>query len=199
MHNADFVLADPPWTRSLPFRKFLKNSGNMKEVFTCFVDLQKAYDHAPREKLWAALLEYDVRGQLLAAIKSLYKQSEVCVCVNGMKTKPFNVSVGLQQDCVLSPFLFIIYMDKIDRDSSSNSGIIFGQCNVWHLLLADDLALLSSSKCDLQYALDRFSDACLDAGMKISTAKTEIMCLSKHPVQCSFQINKVTFQQMILK
>ena len=45
------------------------------------------------------LLEYDVRGQLLAAIKLLYKQLEVCV--NGMKTKPFSVSVGLRQGCVL--------------------------------------------------------------------------------------------------
>ena len=40
-----------------------------------------------------------------------------------------------------------------------------------------------------------FSDACLDAGMKISTAKTEIMCFSRHPVQCSFQINGITLQQ----
>ena len=30
--------------------------------------------------------------------------------------------------------------------------------------------------------------------MKISAAKTEIMCLSRHPVQCSFQRNGVTFQ-----
>ena len=45
---------------------------------------------------------------------------------------------------------------------------------------------------DLQYTLDRFSDACLDAEMKISTYKTDIMCLLRHPVQFSFQINGVT-------
>ena len=60
---------------------------------TCFVDLEKAYDRFPRDKLWTILLEYDMRGQLLAAIKSLYKQLEVCV--NSKKTKPFSVSVGL--------------------------------------------------------------------------------------------------------
>ena len=81
-------------------------------------------------------------------------------------------------------------MDKIDRDSSSSSSIIFGEYNVWCLLFADDLALLSLNKSDLQYALDRFSDACLDAGIKISTAKTEIMSWSRHPVQCSFQKKK---------
>ena len=112
-----------------------------------------------------------------------------------MKTKPFNVSVGLRQGCVLSPLLFIIYIDKIDNDSSSTIGVTFGECNVWRLLFADDLALLKSNKSDLQYALDRFSDACLDAEMKISTAKTEIMCLSRHLVLCSFQTNGVTLKQ----
>ena len=71
-------------------------------LYTCFVDLEKAYDRVSRDKPRAVMLEYDVKGQLLAAIKSLYKQSEVCVRVNGMKTKPFSVSVGLRQSCVLS-------------------------------------------------------------------------------------------------
>ena len=86
-------------------------------------------------------------------------------------------------------------MDKIKKYSSFSSGVTFGECNVWRLLFADNLALLSSNKSDLQYAFDWFSDACLDAGMKISTAKTEIMCLSRHPVQRSFKTNGVTLQQ----
>ena len=85
-------------------------------------------------------------------------------------------------------------MDKIDKYNSSSSGITFGECNVQHLQFADDLALLSSNKSVLQYALDWFYDACLDAGMKISTAKTEIMCFSRHPVQCSFQTNGGTLK-----
>ena len=59
-------------------------------------------------------------------------------------------------------------MDKIDKDSSYSSGVTFGECNVQCLLFAHDLALLTLNKSDLQYALDRFSDACLDAGMKMS-------------------------------
>ena len=109
-----------------------------------------------------------LRGQILAAIKSLYKSSEVCVCVNGMKTKSFSVSFGLQQGCVFSPLLFIIYMDKIDKDSSSSGGVTFEECNVRHLLFADDLALLKLNKSDLQYAFQWFSNAYLDAEMKIT-------------------------------
>ena len=112
-----------------------------------------------------------------------------------MKTKSLSVTLGLLQGCVLSFFLFIISINKIDKDNSSNSGVTFGECNVWHLLFADKIALLSSNKSDVQYAHDRFSDACLDAGMKINMTKTEIMCLSRYPVQCSFQTNGVTLKQ----
>ena len=85
-------------------------------------------------------------------------------------------------------------MDKIDKDSSFSSGVTFGECNVWRLLFPDDLALLSSNKSNLQCALDQFSDAYLDAEM-ISAAKTEIMCMSRHPVPFFFQTNGVILQQ----
>ena len=71
-------------------------------------------------------------------------------------------------------------MDKIGKDSSSSSGVTIRKYNVPRLLFVDDLGLLSSNKSDLQNALDGFSDICLDAGMKISTAETEIMCLPRH-------------------
>ena len=74
---------------------FEKSWEYAKEMYTCFVDLKKTYDRVPRDTLWAVLLEYDVKGQLLGAIKLLNKQSEVFVCVNGMKIKPFSFSVGL--------------------------------------------------------------------------------------------------------
>ena len=73
---------------------------------------------------------YDMRDQQLSAMKSLYKQSEVCALVNGMKTKRFSVSVGPQQGFVLSPLLFIIYQDndsdKRNKESYFSRGVPFG-------------------------------------------------------------------------
>ena len=42
-------------------------------------------------------------------------------------------------------------------------------------VVGNNLVLLSSNKGDLQYTFDRFSNASLNAGMKSSMAKTEIM------------------------
>ena len=53
---------------------FEKSWKYAKEVNACFVDLVKAYDRIPRDKLWAMLLQYGINGQLLTAIKSLYTQ-----------------------------------------------------------------------------------------------------------------------------
>ena len=110
--------------------------------------------------------------------------SEVCVRVNSATTKPFKVSVGLQQGYFVSPILFL-NTNRIIWKSESCGGVKIGDCTVQRLLFADDLVLLDFTRNGLQQALDRFSDACSVAGMKISKTKTETMCLSRQPKQCS--------------
>ena len=64
-----------------------------KDILACFVDLEKAYDRVPRDKLWKVLQEYGVDGQLLRTIKPFYCRPEVCVRVNGKQSKPSKCSV----------------------------------------------------------------------------------------------------------
>ena len=163
--------------------KFVKNK-NAKDLFACFVDLEKAYDRVPRDKLWKVLLEYGVDGQLLCAINSFYCRPEVCVWVNGKQSKSFHVGIRLRQGCVLSPLLFIVYMSWIDECSLSDKCAAIGNCKISHLLFADDLVLLSSTKSGLQRALNSFVRACNTAGMKISTDKTMVLHASTNPDQC---------------
>ena len=140
--------------------------------------------------------EYGVNGQLLHDIKSFYCRPEVCVRVNGKQSKPFHVGVGLRQGCVLSPLLFIVYMNWIDKCSQADECATTGNCKISRLLFADDLALLSSTESGLQRALNSFADACNTAGMKISTAKTEVLHLSRNLDQCVLQVNGATLKQI---
>jgi len=57
-------------------------------------------------------------------------------------------------------------------------GVAAAICRIMCLLLADDVILLASSEKGLKHVLDRFSAVC-QAGLKISTAKTEILFLQK--------------------
>ena len=128
---------------------------------------------------------YGIDGHLLMTIKSLYCQPEVCVRVNGKQLKSFGV--GLRQECILSPLLFIIYMNWMDKLSQTDECVTIGRCKISRLIFADDLA----SESGLQHALNDFSAACDIAGMKISTSKTEVLHLLKNPVLCSLQIGGV--------
>ena len=167
-----------------------------KDVFGCFVDLEKAYDRVPRDKLWGVLQEYGIDGHLLMAIKSFYQQSEVCVRVNGKRSQPFNVGVGLRQGCVLSPLLFIVYMNWIDKRSRVDECVSIGSCKISRLIFADDLVLLASSESGLQHALSGFEAACASAGMKISTSKTEILHLSRTPDKCALHVSGASLKQV---
>ena len=120
-----------------------------KDLFACFVDLEKARGRVPLDKLWKVSLEYGVDGQLLRAIKSFYCRPEVCVRVNGKQSKPFHVGVGLLQGCVLLPLLFIIYINWIDKCSKAGELATIGNCKINRLLFAYDLVLLFSTESGL--------------------------------------------------
>ena len=45
-----------------------------KDLFACFVDLAKAYDRVPRNKLWKVLQKYGINGQLFRAIKQRWSR-----------------------------------------------------------------------------------------------------------------------------
>ena len=58
------------------------------------------------------------------------------------------------------------------------------------------MVLLSSAESGLQYALNSFTDASNIVRMKISTAKTEVLHLSRNPGQCVLQMNGATLKQV---
>ena len=76
-------------------------------------------------------------------------------------------------------------MNWTDKLSRTNNCVTIGKCKISPLFFADDLVLLVSSESRLQHTLNGFAAACDIAGMKISTSKTEVLHLSRNPVQCS--------------
>ena len=108
---------------------------------------------------WKVLQDYGVDGQLLCAIKSFYCRPEVCVPVNGKKSKPLHVGIGLRQVCVLSLLLFIVYKNWFDQCSQDDERATTRNCKISCLLFANGLVLLFSRGRGLQRALNSFANA----------------------------------------
>ena len=100
------------------------------------------------------------------------------------------MGVELRQGCVLSHLLFIVYINWIKKCSQADECATIGNSKISCLLFADDLVLLSSTESGLQRAVNSLVDPCNTAGMKISTAKTEVLHLSRNPDQCVLQVNE---------
>ncbi len=49
-------------------------------------------------------------------IKSFYEKASACVKISGETSEHFEIKVGLKQGCVMSPWLFNIFMDGCMRE-----------------------------------------------------------------------------------
>ena len=73
---------------------------------TIFIDLKKAFDTVPFDKLLLKLEHYGVRGKDLSWFDSYLSDRIQSVDVNGCNSKPQNIKMGVPQGRVLGPVLF---------------------------------------------------------------------------------------------
>ena len=85
-------------------------------MFWVFMDLEKAHDTINRHGMWLMLRVYGVGGKLLKAVQSFYVDSRARVQVGNDVSELFPVNVGLRPGCVMSPWLFNLYMDGLVRE-----------------------------------------------------------------------------------
>ncbi len=90
--------------------------GKDRKLYGTFMDLEKAYDRVDWEALLNVLKICGVGGQLIKGIKALYREANACVKVDGGLSDSFAVGVGVRQGCVISPWLFNIFMDGCMRE-----------------------------------------------------------------------------------
>ena len=91
----------------------VKMIGNGKYLFWALMDLEQAYDTIDQHGMWQMLRVQEVGGKLLKAVQSLYVDIRACVQVENDVSEWFPVNVGLRQGCVMSPWLFNVYMDGV--------------------------------------------------------------------------------------
>ena len=53
---------------------------------------------------------YNVRGKLLSGITSMHIDNSACVRVKGGESERFKIDSGVRQGCIISPWMFNIYI-----------------------------------------------------------------------------------------
>jgi hypothetical protein len=76
-------------------------------------DLSKAFDRVAIKSLIVKLVSKGIKGRLLQAIWSTYLEADTIIRAGGTTTEPTKFMRGVRQGAVLSPLLFVIYVDDL--------------------------------------------------------------------------------------
>ena len=155
-------------------------------LFCCFLDLKGAYDRVPRVLLWQALARLGVPDTLLAAIQSLYHNTDYAISVGGRRGASARSACGVKQGCPLSPTLFGLLLDGLHwalmAGAPAAGPLLACGRRVPDLGYADDFCLLSSSPAGLQQLLHIAHGFLTSIGMELSLDKTRVVVFGATPV-----------------
>ena len=126
--------------------------------------------------LWYKLRQQGVNGKFYFALRSLYRNTECSVMLNGLQTPWFNAEYGLRQGCNLSPLLFNIFINKLaEQIQRLNRGVVEGDNNVSILMYADDIVLIAETETNLQIMLNTLYKWCSTWGLVINNNKSAVV------------------------
>ena len=160
-----------------------KYLGKGKDVYFAFLDLEKAYDRVDRDAMWNVLRMYGIGGKLLRAVQSMYADSRACVRVGNKMSEWFPVKVGLRQGCVMSPWLFNLYIDGVVREVNARVlgrglKLLDANGNEWEmnqLLFADDTVVVADSEKKLRQLVTEFGKVCERRKLRVNVGKSKVM------------------------
>lgn len=120
---------------------YLNNDTN---VYAVLLDASKAFDRVNYVKLFRLLLKKNLCPIVIRFLAKLYTSQSIRTIWGSFISEQVSVSNGVKQGGVLSPILFIIYMDELLHNlSTSGVGCYIGNTFCGSFGFADDIILLS--------------------------------------------------------
>ena len=181
-------------------QKQSRQKGKPGKLYCCFVDFKKAFDTVPRAVLWQVLEDLGVCGTISDIIKSLYAHDSAAGRSSQGISAIFRCLMGVKQGCPLSPTLFGLYVDGLEKhlletadiDAPTLMGVM-----VPLLLYADDLILMSMSASGLQKQLDALASFCEQRQLTVNLSKTKVVVFEKRrSAMCDFRLNGAMVERM---
>ena len=114
-------------------------------VFTCFLDVRKAFDTVWIDGLLFKLFfEFGIRGRMWLALRSLYTGMKAHVLCFGSLSRKFDILQGTGQGRLLAPFIYKVYINGLLTELTSHScALSLNNLSLSSPSFADDTSLLS--------------------------------------------------------
>ncbi len=129
---------------------------------------------------------YGVGGQLLKGILAFYREANACGRVRGKFSESFAVEVGVRQGCMMSPWLFNIFMDGCMRKIKCKVVNAVAKLRLngeaWSVvtcLFADDTVLLAKSEENLHRVVNELYSVCKRRKLKVNTGKSKVIVFER--------------------
>ena len=151
------------------------------------LDASKAFDRVSHLKLFSKLLEKNLPPTIIRLLFSWYRDQKSSVLWNKTLSENFSVSNGVRQGGVLSPILFIVYIDELlTRLESQAVGCFWSHYFVGALGYADDIVLLAPSASALRMMLNTCCQFANHYNLLFNPGKTQLVrfslpCCSPNP------------------
>ena len=117
-------------------------------------------------------------------------------------SEQFRIDSGARQGCIMSPWLFNVYMDGVMKEvkmGMGRRGVSFledgREWRLSGLLYADDLVMCSESEMDLRVMVRRFDEVCRRRGLKVNAGKSKVMILNgEEGIEYEVHVNGVCLE-----
>ena len=140
------------------------------------------------------LQEMGIPDHFTSLPRNLYAGQEATVRTGHGTTDWFQIGKEVRQGCILSPCLFNLYAEYINRNvglDEAQAGIKIAGRNINNLRYADDTTLMAESEEELKSLLMKVKEESEKAGLKLNIQNTKIMAFS--PIT-SWQIDGETME-----
>jgi len=150
-------------------------------VYCAYIDFSKAFDSVSHDHLFFKLIQDGVHGKFLSIMMSMYSQLKSCIKVENGKylSEWFQCKTGTRQGCMLSPTLFIIYLNIFLTECKELNSLGIYIDEQFHslmlLLYADDMLEISDTVGRLQKLLNQLESFCSKWGLNVNLDKTKVM------------------------
>ena len=169
----------------------LKRKKQRKPTYCCFLDIKKAYDTVWRDGLWEKLRNTGMNEDLVLVIQAMHEEVKSRVVMNGKLSSWFNLDIGLRQGCVLSPLLFLIFINDLLKElKESKLGVIIGGVNLSNLTFADDIALVANNRHELQKLVKIAENYARKWKFVFNTKKSKVVVFNRKKANPSIKLDK---------